>query len=100
MFDQLKPIMQNGERYIVVEHGKPEYVLMRFHDYATLVSGKKGNPDAALRAEVAHHAGFHRANAEIAEMRSMEPEVRAEPVIETALPQTDPATIRLEDLPL
>ena len=40
MFDQLTSIIQPGERYIVVEDGKPQYVIMRFSDYAAFAGGR------------------------------------------------------------
>lgn len=107
MFDQLKPLMQNGERYIVVEGGRPEYVLMRFADYATLAAGlpvrqagRTGNPG--------HHAPrsvrtdeWERANAELEEVRNTEADLRTASLIQESVPPAqDPTTIRLEDLPL
>jgi hypothetical protein len=97
MFDQLKPLMQNGERYIVVEGGRPEYVLLRFTDYAALAAGRRDNPG--------HHrapgmrSDWERANAELGEVR--EPTVRTAEFSAEPIPQpADPTTIRLEDLPL
>lgn len=99
MFDQLKNIMQNGERYIVVENGKPEYVLMGFADYVALVaSGRKDNPGHGRGSKTEELA---KANAELEEVRayteSMNAELAGMPVM---TPAADPATIRLEDLPL
>lgn len=97
MFDQLKPIMRNGERYIVVEAGRPEYVLMRFSDYAALAAGKRDNPGHKTPS-----AGeWERANTELEEVRaSAEPPYA--PSAGTGSPHLnpDPTTIRLEDLPL
>ncbi len=86
--------MQNGERYIVVEGGRPEYVLLRFTDYARLAGGRHeaagGNPG---RGE------WERVNAELEEVRVAEPAVRTAD-FGAPVPAADPTTIRLEDLPL
>lgn len=94
MFDELKPLIQNGERFIVVEGGKPEYVLMRFRDYAAVISGR---PTAASGRAVSpdiRHADLGRINAgagtgaNAAEMTGTAPEAG------------DPSAVRLEDLAL
>lgn len=99
MFDQFKGIMQNGERYIVVESGKPEYVLMSFVDYVALVAAGQGsNPGhgSSVRTEE-----LSAANAELEEVQAYAQGFKSElaglPVI---TPSADPTTIRLEDLPL
>ena len=100
MFDQFKPLMQNGERYIVGEGGRPEYVLMRFQDYARLVEGGK-NPGYAQ--ELAGRAGeWESVNAVLEEVGGRQPHFPAESSPRSELPPTpaDPTTIRLEDLPL
>lgn len=102
MFDQLKPLMQNGERYIVVEGGRPEYVLMRFADYALLAGGQAGNPGHHRLAGVPS-GRWERAPApsgiEFEEVGAVEPAIRT---VEfgAPVPSADPTTIRLEDLPL
>lgn len=86
MFDQLKPIMQNGERYIVVENGEPQYVVMSFDDYRGLLgteSKKTGSNPSRF-----HGGEWERANVELSS--SLEP----------LAGNVDPATVRLEDLPL
>lgn len=96
MFDQLKNIMQNGERYIVVEGGRPEYVLMHFTDYVALVaSGHKDADSGKARGE-----DLSKANAELEEVHSSNNEFRVELAGTPQIPVQDPATIRLEDLPL
>src|SRR3989338_6900016 len=102
MFDQLKPLMKNGERYIVVEEGRPEYVLMRFADYAILTGGRR---DVPAWPTDTHHAaseprgGWERANIELEEVGVSEPAARAVG-FGGPTPIADPTTIRLEDLPL
>ena len=98
MFDQLKPLIQNGERYIVVEGGRPEYVLMRFDDYSTLVKSKRSNPGGSASAR--SPAEWERANAELEERRSPAETFHSEFTAEALTPSPDPTTIRLEDLPL
>jgi len=96
MFDQLKNVMQNGERYIVVEGGRPEYVLMHFTDYVALVaSGRKEINPGKERGD-----DLSKANAELEEVHSSDHEFRVELAGTPHIPAQDPATIRLEDLPL
>lgn len=97
MFDQLKPLMQNGERYVVVEGGRPEYVLMRFSDYAALASAKRDNPGHQNPS-----GEWERANAELEEVKTaaVEPMFGASGRVGASNPSPDPTTIRLEDLPL
>lgn len=99
MFDQLKAIMQNGERYIVVENGRPEYVFMHFADYVAMVatSGQAGNsaPQPGSKS-----SGFAHVNAELEEVRLQDSDFRVELAGMPPAPMPDPATIRLEDLPL
>ncbi|MEK9147855.1 MAG: hypothetical protein AAB650_00285 [Patescibacteria group bacterium] len=100
MFDQFKPLMQNGERYVVVEGGRPEYVLMRFQDYAALV-GERKNPGHA--SPLAGRAGeWESVNAVLEEVGGHQPHFPAESSPPSDLPSShaDPTTIRLEDLPL
>lgn len=94
MFDQLKPIMRNGERYIVVEGNRPEYVLMRFPDYVALVAGRSANPGHTAPADDVTFA-----NAELESFRRGGMELSA-PAAADRPAAPDPATIRLEDLPL
>lgn len=102
MFDQLKPIMQNGERYIVVESGRPEYVVMRFPDYVGLIARMDGSPSYRPRMPETRSAEWAAVNAELEEARAttadLRPEFAAAP--ETMAGAMDPTTIRLEDLPL
>lgn len=99
MFDQLKYLMHNGERYIVVEGGKPEYVFMSFEDYAALAKNKTDNPGHA-GAQAKNPGAWERGNSELDEFgiraQSVSSDFTAEPVQMSA----DPTAIRLEDLPL
>jgi len=100
MFDQLKAIMQNGERYIVVENGRPEYVFMHFADYVamTATSGRTGAsviPESSTKG-----SGFAQVNAELEEVERDDNDFRVELAGMPATMMPDPATIRLEDLPL
>lgn len=101
MFEQFKGIMQNGERYIVVESGRPEYVVMNFADYVALVaSGKKGNPGHGRSEQIFSSPDVGRANAELEEIRARESEFKTA-LADSVMPMApDPTTIRLEDLPL
>lgn len=102
-FEQLKPLMQNGERYIVVEGGRPEYVVMRFQDYTALASGRRrDNPGHSASPFEVRHADLANVNAELEEVRLREPEPRPDFPAGLGTPglPADPATVRLEDLPL
>ncbi|OHA08987.1 MAG: hypothetical protein A3B37_03095 [Candidatus Sungbacteria bacterium RIFCSPLOWO2_01_FULL_59_16] len=106
MFDQLKPILQNGERVVVVEDGRPEYVLLRYADYVSLLAGRRSNPGhGPVRG-----GDWERANAEFEGARAAarmpdlpdrqaggQADVEPEAV---EIPSADPTTVRLEDLPL
>lgn len=102
MFEQFKSIMQNGERYIVVEGGKPEYVVMNFADYVALAaSGKKGNPGHDRGSgQVFSSPDVSRANAELEEIRAGEREFKTALADAAMTTAPDPTAIRLEDLPL
>lgn len=99
MLDQLKPIMQNGERYIIVENGKPEYVVMRFQDYSALVAGMGERRASLPRFEV---PSWERANAEFAEAKPQVHTAAAHFGAGDGVPSfaPDPGAVRLEDLPL
>lgn len=77
-----KNFIKKGEKYIVVENGRPEYVVMCYEDYALLIDGRgdKGEPEGRA-------AGTYS-------------DFTAETVLSRPnLPQ-DISKIRLEDLPL
>lgn len=100
MFDELKPLIQNGERYIIVEGGKPEYVLMRFRDYAAVISGR---PTAASGRAVSpdiRHADLGRINAGAGTLSRAEAGANAAAITGTAPEAGDPNAVRLEDLAL
>ena len=94
MFDQLKSIIQAGERYIVVEDGKPQYVIMQFSDYVVLAGGRPAIAGGVREADLG------RVNAEFQANRTRVADVPPEllPTAPAAVP--DPAGIRLEDLAL
>ncbi len=101
MLDQLKSVMQNGERYIVVEDGRPEYVLMHFADYVALVAtGKKNHDSGDSRQSRSRGADLDTANAELEEVVAAERDYKVELAQAPGNPALDPTTIRLEDLPL
>lgn len=100
MFDELKPLMQNGERYIVVEGGKPEYVLMRFRDYTAIISGgPTAAPGRAASPDI-RHADLGRANAEMGALSQAGAGANAASLMGMASEADDPNAVRLEDLAL
>jgi hypothetical protein len=94
MFDQLKAIMQPGERYIIVEDGKPQYVIMRYTDYAILTSVRKFEEGGVTR-------DLDRINADFSAARTPPAAAGTDfvPTEPLDLP-VDPRSIRLEDLSL
>lgn len=84
MFDRFKPIVRDGERYVVIEGGEPRFVVMSFGDYSRLMAGASAH--VAPNPRPAQPSAWPEANAELSV------EAPAEPI--------DPATVRLEDLPL
>ena len=46
-----KNFIQRGEKYIVVENGKPEYVMMHYEDYQELIQLRDGEARAAKAPE-------------------------------------------------
>jgi len=105
MFDQFKPIMQNGERYVVVEDGRPQYVLMRFHDYVLLLASQPGAARRTPTMVAAAPQSFDALNVELADVAPAIGDVAEFGNVGVAgdppptLPTGD-TTIRLEDLPL
>ena len=97
MFDQIKSLMRDGERYIVVEGGRPEYVFMRFDDYASMVKGRMDNPG---HTSVKNPGAWERVNSELEEFGARAQATHADFITEPIQASADPATIRLEDLPL
>lgn len=103
MFDQFKPIMQNGERYVVVEDGRPQYVLMRFHDYVLLLATQQGTVLGSTSPFAgAARSGLEAVNAELsgatgAASGFADPDAAGVPPV--TLP-TGETTVHLEDLPL
>ncbi len=96
MFERFKSIVRDGERYIVVEGGEPLYVVMSFGDYARLVA--EGKPKAAPNAPRARPAAWPEAARHFGEAR---PDGAASELsVEAPAEPTDPATVRLEDLPI
>ncbi|MFY9462326.1 MAG: hypothetical protein WAP51_03950 [Candidatus Sungiibacteriota bacterium] len=76
-----KKFVRKGEKYIMVENGKPEYVVMHYDDYAELIDRKS--------AESA-------ADAAVSDI----PDFTAETVLSGPNLPEDISKIRLEDLPL
>jgi len=96
MFDQLKSVIQAGERYIVVEDGKPQYVIMRFSDYVVLAGGRPAAP-----LSMGREADLGRVNAEFQANRTRTADAPPEFLpTAPAVSVPDPTGIRLEDLAL
>ena len=78
-----KKFIKKGEKYIVVENGKPEYVVMHYDDYADLVSHGESRPEEAGAFQTASREDFN-----------------AETILTGPHLPEDISKIRLEDLPL
>ncbi|KKU51690.1 MAG: hypothetical protein A3H69_00855 [Candidatus Sungbacteria bacterium RIFCSPLOWO2_02_FULL_47_9] len=96
MFDNFKNLIRKGEKFIMVEGGKPAYVVMTYEDY-----------EGMLARRSLDEGGFSRkpegvAEAHTAEAPHLSPrqEYTARTIADIPnLPQ-DISKIRLEDLPL
>ena len=77
-----KKFIRKGEKYIVVENGKPEYVVMHYDDYAELVSREGPAPQE-----------------EMPQAASVE-DFNVETILTGPRLPEDISKIRLEDLPL
>ena len=75
-----KKFIRKGEKYIMVENGKPEYVVMHYDDYAELIERK----EAAAMANL--EGGFA--------------DFTADSILSGPNLPEDISKIRLEDLPL
>jgi len=84
MFGNFRKIIKKGEKYIVVENGKPAYVVMHYDDYSDLVSRQ----DAAEVNEQTEFAGEDGGS------------FNAETILSGPNLPEDISKIRLEDLPL
>lgn len=77
-----KNFIKPGEKYIIVEGGKPEYVFMHYDDYQELIERQGSGIKAAKAPEPAPHDFSH------------------DSVLSAAHLPDDISKIRLEDLPL
>lgn len=78
-----KNFIKPGEKYIIVEGGKPEYVLMHYDDYQELVERRVPGGGTSVKPAGAAPRGFSE-----------------EPMLSGAPLPDDISKIRLEDLPL
>ena len=78
-----KKFIRKGEKYIVVENGKPEYVVMHYDDYADLVSRPGAEPLEEVSPQAASAEDFN-----------------VETILAGPNLPEDISKIRLEDLPL
>lgn len=96
MFEELKGTIERGERYILVEHGKPAFVLMPFADYRELRQSSGENRPGPMPAV---SRDLFRANAELEEVRARAADLGVPEYI-PEVKNSDPSSIHLEDLPL
>ncbi|MDO8561069.1 MAG: hypothetical protein Q7R91_02540 [bacterium] len=94
-FGSLTGSIKKGEKYIMVENGKPEYVVMHYDDYAELIERKNvenmnmvGDSSFGFPSEIKNVA-----------IRNEDTFVPKAAFFGSNLPQ-DISKIRLEDLPL
>lgn len=82
----------------MVEGGRPEYVFMRFDDYVSMAKGKANNPGRNTPPK--NPGAWERVNSELDEFGVRAQAAHADFMTEPVQTSADPATIRLEDLPL
>ena len=88
-----KKFVRKGEKYIMVENGKPEYVLMHYDDYTELIGHE--NPTGAEESSAPDFASAESRMARVAGEDFNIDTMLSGP----SLPE-DISKIRLEDLPL
>lgn len=67
-----KFVKQNGDRFIVVENGEPEMVVMSFAEYQKLVGGKTSLPPAETKASAPNLNDQDMVNAELNSLETYE----------------------------
>ncbi|OHA07457.1 MAG: hypothetical protein A2934_02390 [Candidatus Sungbacteria bacterium RIFCSPLOWO2_01_FULL_47_10] len=105
MFDNFKNLIRRGEKFIMVEGGKPVYVVMSYEDYEGMLARRsldeEGNARKPLEGAALHGAkmetGF--ANERPRHHRDGD-EFTARFAMDTPNVPEDISKIRLEDLPL
>ena len=90
MFNNFK--IQKGEKFIMVENGKPAYVVMSYEDYENMLARRSAESSASHGRP---HAGLANDN-----IGRQEEEFSARLVMDTPNVPEDISKIRLEDLPL
>lgn len=90
-------VKQNGDKFIFVENGEPEVVMMSFGEYQKLAEYNVNTRTHADNANADHyHAGF----ADLEPRGIDETEFMAPMVVESAGLPVRLEDIRLEDLPI
>jgi len=84
MLFPFKKFVKKGEKYIMVENGKPEYVVMHYDDYAELIDRNDGRGRGADLSSADLASG----------------DFSVETVLSGSNLPEDVSKIRLEDLPL
>lgn len=84
-------VKQNGDRFIIVENGEPEVVVMSFEEYSRMANPALSEKGGVNGGGLGHKQAVSPARAKIL----AEKETEAETEIEIPSPE-----VRLEDLPL
>ncbi len=98
-------VKENGDKFIFLEHGEPEIVVLSFHEYQKLLKGTAGNPMMPVRREEQRYRAMPARSyspdylesfgGDLEETEFISPD--AEPGRQIP---TRPEDIRLEDLPI
>src|SRR4030042_5641079 len=98
MWDTIKKILQKQEgACIIIEDGKPEYVVTRFSDYEKFLEKKEEIAAKNFNSNFAEEELLDRINQEIASWKAVQQEQQAEAEITE---KTIDEEVKIEDLPL
>ncbi len=96
MFDNYKKLIRKGEKFIMVEGGKPAYVVMAYEDYEAMLARRSLDEGGLARRPEETGEAFHAAEQPLHSRQ----EFTARTVTDMSNLPEDISKIRLEDLPL
>jgi hypothetical protein len=97
MWETIKKILQKQPgTCIIVEDGKPAYVVTKFPDYENSLDEREAGATRNLNSNTSEGELMERINQEIANWKAMQQEA----LPETGLAETPDEEVKIEDLPL
>jgi hypothetical protein len=97
MWETIKKILQKQEgTCIIIEDGKPVYVVTKFSDYEKSFEEKEEMPARNLNSNFSEEALLERINQEITSWKAAQQETQAE----ADVAETPDEEVKIEDLPL